>query len=69
MELDGYHKKISDFSKWLKTEFVTDGCGDPKVEGCMSCEAVLASRSLDAMARLLAPHPHPETLNLAHTEE
>lgn len=55
MELDEYRQKIADFSKWLKTEFVTDGCGDPKVDGCMSCEAVLATQSLDAMVRIMAP--------------
>ena len=57
MELDEYRNKIADFSKWLKTEFVTQGCGDPKVDGCMSCEAVLATQSLDAMVRVLDPKP------------
>jgi hypothetical protein len=59
MELDEYRQKIADFSDWLKKEFVTNGCGDPKVEGCLSCEAVLATQSLDAMVRVLAP-PSPQ---------
>lgn len=63
MELPEYQKKIADFSKWLKTEFVSQGCGEPKVEGCLSCEAVLATRSLDAMTRILeAPKPAHEEL-------
>jgi hypothetical protein len=55
MELDEYRAKISDFAEWLRKEFVTAGCGDPKADGCMSCEAVLAIQSLDAMVRVMAP--------------
>lgn len=59
MELDEYRNKIENFSKWLKKEFVTQGCGDPKVDGCLSCEAVLATQSLDAMVRVIDPKPRP----------
>jgi hypothetical protein len=63
MGIEQYQQKIRDFSEWLKLEFVTEGCGDPKVGGCMSCEAVLATQSLDAMVRLLAaPSPQQQEM-------
>lgn len=54
-EIEWYADKIAEFSKWLHREFVVDGCGDPKFEGCLSCEAVLAIQSLNSMQRIIAP--------------
>lgn len=54
-ELEDYSQKISEFRDWLKRHFVTDGCGDPKVDGCLSCEAVLINQGLDAMIRIMKP--------------
>lgn len=55
MEIEEYAHKIGEFSKWLHRQFVVDGCGEPKVEGCLSCEAVLAIQSLTAMVRIILP--------------
>jgi len=59
--MDDYTAKISEFRKWLHHEFISDGCGDPKVDGCLSCEAVLVDQGLLTMMGIIdAYEPKPK---------